>query len=171
MTYSIRLFCEADAPRLAALTHAAITAIGPHSYSPAQVAAWANRHQTAERFVTRAANGVQVWVAIDATNDPAGYALLEVDEHSHGHLDMLYCHPDHTRRGLANRLLASAESNACKAGIARLYTEASELARPAFERAGYVVMHRRDFDIGSAGQPIPIHNYAMEKLLDRAAPA
>ena len=166
MTYAIRPFCKNDAPRLAALTLAAITEIGPNSYSSAQIAAWANRHQTAERFVVRAAQGAQVWVAINATDEPVGYALLEVDENNHGHLDMLYCHPDHTRRGLANQLLTSAEINARSAGIARLYTEASELARPAFERAGYAVMHRRDFDIGTAQMPIPIHNYAMEKLLD-----
>lgn len=166
MSYSLRPFRDTDAPRLAEITRAAITAIGPHGYSPAQVAAWTNRHLTADRFVTRAAAGALIWVAEDATGQPVAYALLEVDEHGEGHLDMLYCHPDHTRRGLADQLLASAEAHARTTRIVRLYTEASELARSAFERAGYAVTHRRDFDIGSAQQPVPIHNYAMEKLLD-----
>jgi putative acetyltransferase len=85
------------------------------------------------------------------------YSVLEPD----GHLDRLYSHPEHTRRGLAGRLLAAAEEDARALGLARLFTEASILARPSFERAGYVVTHRRDFEIDG----VPIHNYAMEKLL------
>jgi putative acetyltransferase len=77
-------------------------------------------------------------------------------------LDHLYCHPLHTRRGLADKLLNEAEKIARKHGNARLYTEASELARASFERAGYAVTHKRDFDLGG----VPIHNYAMEKALD-----
>ncbi|MBB3032974.1 hypothetical protein [Alteriqipengyuania lutimaris] len=55
-------------------------------------------------------------------------------------------------------------------GATRLYTEASELARPAFERAGYHgaferagyhVSHRRDFEVDG----VAIHNFAMEKVL------
>jgi putative acetyltransferase len=40
--------------------------------------------------------------------------------------------------------------------LARMLTEASELARPVFARAGYRLLHRRD---------VPIHNCAMEKHL------
>ena len=50
--------------------------------------------------------------------------------------------------------------------MSRLYTEASELARPAFERAGYVMQHPRDFTIEHDGREVAIHNYAMEKPLD-----
>lgn len=74
---------------------------------------------------------------------------------------MLYCHPDHTRRGLADELLGHAEAYARSLGLSRLFTEASELARPAFERAGYKRQHRRDFEI----EGVPIHNYAMQKFL------
>lgn len=98
-----------------------------------------------------------IFVACDTGDEPRAYALLEPD----GHLDMLYCHPDHTRKGLANELLAHAEMVAHSEGMKRLFTEASELARPAFERAGYAVMHRRDFEVDG----VPIHNYAMEKML------
>ncbi len=74
---------------------------------------------------------------------------------------MLYCHPDHTRKGLADRLLEQAETHARSEQIAMLFTEASELARPAFERAGYSVKERREFEI----EGVAIHNYAMEKSL------
>lgn len=96
-----------------------------------------------------------------AVDLPRAYALLEPD----GHIDMLYCHPDYSGNGLAGRLLVEAEDRARAAGILRLYTEASELARPVFERAGFTILNRHDFIIGPESTPVAIHNYAMEKHL------
>ncbi|WP_299192443.1 GNAT family N-acetyltransferase [uncultured Erythrobacter sp.] len=158
MAYTIRPFREEDAPALAALTLAAIRAVGAHGYSPEQVEVWASRHPGPERFLERALSGHRIFVAADVEDQAVAYTLLEGD----GHLDMLYCHPDHTRQGLADELLAHAEQDARSHEMTRLYTEASELARPAFERAGYSVTHRRDFEI----EGVAIHNYAMEKPLD-----
>jgi len=162
MTYTIRDFCEEDAPALAAITLAAIRAVGAHGYSPQQVEAWAARHPDAERFVERVRVGHRIFIAVDESGEATAYSLLEPD----GHLDMLYCHPDHTRRGLADRLLAHAENEARSLGVTRLYTEASELARASFERSGYVMTHRRDFEITHDGVSVEIHNYAMEKPLN-----
>ncbi|MEL6876730.1 MAG: GNAT family N-acetyltransferase [Pseudomonadota bacterium] len=161
MDYALRLYRDDDAERLAKIMRAAILSIGPRAYTAEQVAAWAGRAPGGERFRTRVAEGAMIFVAADHSNEAVAYSLLEVDQAQEGHLDHLYCHPDHTRLGLAEKLLASAEQHARSVGVTRLYTEASELARPAFERAGYVVEHRRDFEIDS----VPIHNYAMEKRL------
>jgi len=171
--YGLRLYQEGDARWLAQITLAAIRSVGARRYTAAQVEAWAARHPSPDRFEARAANGAHIQVAIAGIALPVAYALLEKDEVSSGqapqsadaHLDMLYCHPDHTRKGLADALLAGAEDRAREWGCARLYTEASELARPAFERAGYTVEHRRDFTIESESGPVAIHNYAMEKRL------
>ncbi len=158
MEYVIRPWRDDDAEALSALALAAIREVGARAYAPDQVAAWAARHPGPAMYRERAANGHAIFVAADRSDVPVAYAVLEPD----GHLDRLYNHPDHTRRGLAQRLLAVAEEHALGSGLTRLYTEASELARPAFERAGYAVMHRRDFEIDG----VPIHNYAMEKILD-----
>jgi putative acetyltransferase len=37
------------------------------------------------------------------------------------------------------------------AQITCLFTKASELARPVFKRAGYTLLHRRDFAIAHGG--------------------
>ncbi|MFL0356701.1 GNAT family N-acetyltransferase [Erythrobacter sp. GH1-10] len=158
MAYAIRPFQEEDAPALADLTLTAIRSIGRHRYTAEQVDKWAARHPGPERFVQRARKGAHILVAVEVDGRAVAYSLLEPD----GHLDMLYCHPDHTRRRLADELLAASEQLARSKSMPRLYTEASELARPAFERAGYEVKHRRDFEIDG----VPIHNYAMEKPLD-----
>lgn len=161
MAYSIRLYRDSDAEQLSQIALAAITAIGSHAYTPEQVRAWSGRHGGAQMYRRRAAEGHIIFVAADSDDVAVAYALLEPD----GHLDRLYNHPDHTRRGLASQLLAQAERHARAAGLTRLFTEASELARPAFERAGYAVQHRRDFEIEHDGTAVTIHNYAMEKLL------
>ncbi len=161
MAVTIRPFRESDAEALAALTEASIRSIGSRAYSPEQIAAWVAPHPVPERFRARARAGSDYLIAVDTGDRPLAYALLEPD----GHLDMLYCHPDHAGRGLALQVLAAAEHHARDAGVARLYTEASELARPVFARAGYVLLHRRDFTIGPKDAAVPIHNYAMEKRL------
>lgn len=161
MAYVIRPFRAEDAQALADITLAAIHSVCAAAYSSAQVEAWASRHPGAERLRNRAEGGALLFVATDDADQPVAYSLLESD----GHLDMLYCHPDHTRRGLADELLAAAEERARDSGLDRLFTEASDLARPTFERAGYVVKHRRDFEIEGPNGSVPIHNYAMEKRL------
>lgn len=161
MDHAVRLFRDTDAEAVAGLTGAAIRTIGARAYSHEQVAAWAARHPGPERFLASAAKGDTIILAVNAEDTPIAYTLLEPD----GHLDMLYCHPDHAGRGLAMRLLAEAEKRAIADGIERLFTEASELARPVFERVGYRLMHRRDFTIAHEGRDVPIHNYAMERRL------
>ncbi len=96
-------------------------------------------------------------VAADEDNRPVAYALLERD----GHVDHPYCHPDHTRLGLADLLLEEAEVIARHWDIKRLHTEASDLARPAFKRVGYEVTHKREFEIDG----VPIDNWVTEKTL------
>lgn len=155
MDYRIRTYRDDDAELLSAICHAAIQQIGPSAYSAEQIAAWLARHPGPGRYRERAAMGHTILVAVDADDTPVAYALLEQD----GHLDHLYNHPAHTRVGLAARLLDAALEYARENGIARLYTEASDLARPSFEKAGYTVTSKREFEIDG----VPIYNWAMER--------
>jgi putative acetyltransferase len=105
VAYAIRPYRDGDAETVAAVCAAAIEAIGPRAYSAEQVAAWRARHPGPQRYQDVIANGAEIIVAANDQDRPVAYALLERD----GHLDHLYCHPDHTRRGLADLLLAEAE--------------------------------------------------------------
>lgn len=135
----------------------AIAEIGPRAYSPEQVAAWRSRHPGAASYRERVAAADAIMVAVDNRDRPVGYVLVQTD----GHVDHLYLHPHHTRRGLAERLLDAAETFARSQSAERLFSEASDLARPVFERAGYKMTHRRDLSIDG----VAIHNWAMEKPL------
>lgn len=159
---SIRIFRPEDAAAVAQITSAAIRQTATSAYSAEQVAAWASVEPDAARFLERVAGGALILVAVEAPEDtPLAYTLIEPD----GHLDMLYCHPAQGGRGLARQLLEAAAAGALARGLDRLFTKASELARTVFERAGYSLLHRRDFTIPFEGREVAIHNYAMEKRL------
>ncbi|MCP5396868.1 MAG: GNAT family N-acetyltransferase [Sphingomonadaceae bacterium] len=154
-TYTIRRFHPGDEQSLSHIMRSAIEQIGPRGYSQQQIEAWAARAHPAQRYLDRAGRGDVVILALDGAAQPVAYSLVEPD----GHVDHLYCDPAHAGRGLGKRLLSEVDAVAKELGLTRLYTEASELARPVFERAGYTVTTRRDFDIDG----VAIHNYAMEK--------
>lgn len=160
MDYATRPARPEDGPALTALTIAAIRETARAAYSPEQIDAWSARIAQSAR-ISGAFPGDLVRVAVDAADQPVAYSVLEAG----GHLDMLYCHPDHGGRGLGGRLLAEAELAARAMEVTRLFTEASELARPVFERAGYLLVERRDFAIPFEGREVAIHNYAMDKRL------
>ena len=161
MSPLIRPFQPEDAPALTEATVAAIAVIGPRAYGIEQVLVWAAHHPGPVRFTEGAARGEVILVALADDGTPAAYAILQPE----GHLDMLYCHPDHSGRGLGSALLAAMDGEARKLGLSRITTEASEISQPVFARAGYALLHRRDFTMTLGPEAIPMHNYAMVKTL------
>lgn len=152
----IRPFRPADAPVLAAQYHASVHGAGGRYYTPAQLAAWSPAPADPARYLRQAAGRIFL-VAEDAGGTVIGYGDLEPD----GHIDHLYCHPDAIGTGVGAALYAALEQAARRAGIARLFVEASENARPLFERRGFTVDARNDFERNG----VAIHNYRMSKDL------
>ena len=146
-----------DAARLEEIFRAAILQLGSRDYSAAQVAVWSGARVTAERLHEMYSDGRATFIAVGEADTPIAFSDLEAD----GHVDMLYCHPDHAGRGVASALLAAIEAAARQSGITRLHTEASETARPVFARAGYADVLRRPLEIDG----VALHNWKMEKLL------
>lgn len=156
MRYAIRPIAEGEEPAVEAVMLTSIKSLGLRDYSPEQIAAWAARAENF-RVAPRVANGAVVLVAAEGGGGPVAYALIERD----GHFDHLYSHPDHAGNGVGTRLIEAVEELALSWGLDRLFTEASELARPVFARAGYQELHRRDLKIDG----VAIHNFAMKKRL------
>ncbi len=153
--YSIRPFETRDAPILTEVFIDAVRGGGARDYDLAQVGVWASSAPSPQRFEDRAQAGDLIWVAVEGSDQPLAYGILEVD----GHLDHLYCRSDRTGTGLAAALYDHIEREARALGLTDLFTEASEAARRLFLRKGFVVVHRRDFEL----QGVAIHNYRMEK--------
>lgn len=154
---TIRAYRTGDAPKLATLFFRSVREAGLKDYSQAQVEVWAPEASDPARFAARAEDGRTTLIVVDGDDEPVAFGDLEAD----GHIDLLYCHPDAVGTGVASRLADELEAVARRAGMTRLYTEASEAARRLFLRKGFRIVERRDFEL----QGVAIHNYAMEKDL------
>ena len=154
--FLIRDYRPDDAAALMAVFRAAVRIGARKDYTEAQVKAWAPDVMDFARWSDRL-EGRVTWVA-EIDGAPVGFTDLEPD----GHLDMLYVHPDHHRRGVARALLAQAAAEAQKLGVTRLYTEASLTARRPFQKCGYRVIAPQTVVFN--GQSFV--NFRMEKVLD-----
>ena len=152
---SIRDYRDGDAPILSNLYRRSVEGLGARAYSPEQIAVWAGLAPSADRLTTLMADGRRRRVA-ELGGEIAGFADIEAD----GHVHFLYADPQ-TGRGVGSALLRDAEAIARTTGATRLHAEASEVARPVFEKAGYRVVERRDFEVDG----VAIHNWAVEKAL------
>lgn len=152
----IRNFRPQDAEALADLFHASVREIGIRGYTAEQVAAWSPARPDPARYL-RQAEGRTFLVAVNDDGEPIGYGDVELD----GHIDHLFCRPDVVGTGVGSAILRELELSARSSGIAMLYVEASEVARPLFERKGFTVERRREFD----RHGVTMHNYRMTKDL------
>ncbi|MFA5988619.1 MAG: GNAT family N-acetyltransferase [Sphingomonas sp.] len=153
----IRPFMPADAPALAILFHASVHHGANWVYSREQLAAWSPTPPNPENYIQRAADRRVFLVAVDELGEPLAYGDLAAN----GHVDHLYCRPDRIGTGVASALYDDLERAALEQGLAALSADASEAARPLFERKGFKVDVRQEITVSA----IAIHNYRMTKRL------
>jgi len=130
----IRRYTLSDAEALAALYRDAARTLGRQAYSEAQTRVWARYPEDIEAFRATLAAGVTL-CAVDGDVIAAFGQLNPMD-----HVAFLYCAPAHARKGYASALLERLESHARQSGAGVLQVEASRVARPLFERQGFVVV-------------------------------
>lgn len=157
LNFTIRPYTAADATQLARLYFDSARNLGLRRYSAEQVAAWAPEPASAEGVHKRALDGRLTLVACGANGVVFAYGDLEQD----GHIDHLYAHPDASGQGVAGAVLRALIAAVEVFKMLELRVEASELARGLFERTGFAVIGRRDFEVNG----VPIHNYAMSRLV------
>ncbi|MEM8489090.1 MAG: GNAT family N-acetyltransferase [Bacteroidota bacterium] len=145
-----------DAVALSSLFYRSVKHLGVRKYSDEQVEAWASQTPTPGRMHRMGHDGRLRLVAI-VRQQIVVYCDLEQD----GHIDHLYAAPEVAGQGYASHLYETLEAEALQLGIKKLVTEASEVAKPFFERKGFDVQQRRELQLGG----VAIHNYAMTKAL------
>ena len=133
----MRPYRAEDAAATLEIYERAVHRTGAVSYSPEQLTAWAPLNRDADGRAEwgrrRAAAETVVAVAADRI---AGFSDL-VDGTL---LDMLFVDPSFGRRGVGSRLIQSVVALAEAAGSPFLEAHASLVARPVFERNGFVVI-------------------------------
>ncbi len=110
----IRPFRDGDAKDLAAMIPLSIKSTTPEFYTEEQTAKWASLVPDADRLITRCQDGRRAFVACVETGQAVAYSELEAN----GHLDFLYCHPDHIGKGVASALYDQLEKTAQRLNLA-----------------------------------------------------
>lgn len=130
----IRRFRETDAAATARVFYDSIHNATRAFYDAAQRQAWAPRIPDTDAWRAR----IAPQIAFVAERDGAviGFMTLRSD----GHLDLAFVAPDTVGQGVAKALYDAILAAAFAAGMRRLTTEASLLARPFFARQGWTVL-------------------------------
>jgi putative acetyltransferase len=155
----IRPFRIQDAAALADVMFASVHQAALRDHTPEQVAAWLPERPAVASMAGRASDGRFTLVACADDGRVVGYIDLEQD----GHIDHFYCMPEAVGCGVGAKLYDAVERVAEICGLHKLFVEASEAARRLFEKKGFVLNDRCEWEL----RGVLIHNYAMSKDLVR----
>jgi putative acetyltransferase len=155
MKASLRPFLKEDAAMLAEIMCASIEELTQADYDQDQRLAWISMLEDGDAFVKRLSEQLTILAIVEG--ETVGFASLRGKDE----LDLLYVHPDVAREGIGGMLVDALEKLAGARGATSMLTNASETARPFFEKRGYVAQSRNTVMIG--GEWLP--NTAMRKDL------
>ncbi len=152
----IRNYTPEHTKEIVELFYSAVHAIDSTIYSDKQKQAWAPIPPDYDQWCLRLARNKTYLAIID--HKVAGFIVLERS----GHIDCIFTHPEHEGKGVACLLYSNIEIFAKARNMEGLSIEASIVAKPFFERRGFVVQHKNRVE--KSGQILI--NFSMEKLLD-----
>lgn len=128
---SLRPYVPADARRCAGIFRAAIEELATDDYDADQREAWASRADDEAAFAKSLASMLTLIAVIDG--EAAGFASLKGADV----IEMLFVAPDLARSGAATALVDALTKLAAARGAKRLTVEASETAKPLFDKLGF----------------------------------
>ena len=138
---AMRPMLPTDVPFLAEIFRASIEDLTADDYSAGQQEAWASAADDEEAFSKSLEKGLTL-VALTG-GGPVGFISLQKG----GLIDQLYVHPAVARTGVASALVEAIEKLAAARGVATLATDASDTAKPLFEKRGFVAERRNTIEI------------------------
>ena len=153
---ALRPFLPTDAPLLAQIFRDAIAELAGEDYDEAQLAAWIGCADDETRFAQQLAASLVIVATIEG--GPVGFVSLKGSDH----IDMLYVHPAVAHEGIGTMLCDAIEKLARARGATRLSVDASDTARPLFDKRGFKALHRQTVALGAEW----LGNTRMEKQFD-----
>jgi putative acetyltransferase len=133
---SLRPYLPADARRCAEIFRSSIDELAADDYDEDQREAWASRADDEQAFGARLKEALTLLALIDGS--VAGFASLKGAEE----IDMLFVDPEFARQGAGLALIEALTKLAQARGAKRLTVEASDVAKPLFERQGFTSQRR-----------------------------
>ena len=158
---ALRPYVPADARRCAEIFRLSIEELAAEDYDAEQREAWASRADDEEAFGARLSGALTLLAVIDGA--VAGFASLKGGDE----IDMLFVDPEFARQGVGRALVDALTRLASARGAKRLTTEASDVARPLFERQGFAAQKRNLVRMGDQW----LANTTMTKTLGADAAA
>jgi len=152
----IRPYRDSDLDAVVELFTASVHELAAGHYDARQREAWAPRPWDATAWRTRLSHLVTL-VAEDGASRLAGFVACT----DTGHVDLLFVAPSHHGRGVARRLYERAEDALAARGVTELTTAASRVARPFFERQGFVATDEEEVTV----RGVRLHRFPMAKRL------
>jgi putative acetyltransferase len=139
---ALRPYVPADARRCAEIFRASIEELAAEDYGEEQREAWAAKADDEQAFGARLAEALTLLAMIDGAI--AGFASLKGADF----IDMLFVEPEFARQGVGRTLVDALTRLAQARGAKSLTTEASDVAKPLFERQGFTAQKRNLVRIG-----------------------
>lgn len=131
-----------DLPLLADMFVASVMELGADDYGEEELAAWASAAEDEEAFGQRLKPMLTLIAFLDG--EPAGFVSLK----GNSAVDMLYVAPDRAGQGVGTALVKAIEALAVGRGAKMLSADASDMAKPLFEKLGFVAQRRNTVDLG-----------------------
>ena len=139
---SLRPYVPADARRCAEIFRTAIEELAADDYDAEQREAWASRADDEAAFGKGLAAMLTLIAVVEG--EAAGFASLKGADVIH----MLYVAPEYARLGAAAALVDALTKLAGARGAKRLTVEASETAKPLFDKLGFAAQSRNVVEVG-----------------------
>jgi putative acetyltransferase len=151
----IRPYRDTDAGPTLEVFYRAVRQTAARDYTDEQIGAWAAPPPSIREWGSRRA-ATNTWVA-EIHGSVVGFTDLDAT----GYIDMMYIDPDHTRQGIAARLLEHLVGIAATAHLEVLTVNASITARPFFARHGFTVIAEQS----PQRHGVHLTNYRMQRPL------
>ena len=142
MSVSLRPYVSADARRCADIFRSSIEELAAEDYDADQREAWASAADDEVAFAARLVGALTLIAVIDGA--AAGFASLKGGDV----IDMLYVDPEFAGQRAGRALVDALTKLAAARGAKRLTAEASEGAKPLFERLGFTAEKRNLVRVG-----------------------
>jgi putative acetyltransferase len=139
---SLRPYLPADARRCAEIFRSSIEELAADDYDEDQREAWVSRADDEQAFSARLGEALTLLAVIDGA--VAGFASLKGPDQ----IDMLFVGPEFARQGAGRALIEALTKLAQARGAKRLSVEASDVAKPLFERQGFTSQQRNLVRVG-----------------------
>ncbi|PNG27282.1 GNAT family N-acetyltransferase [Methylocella silvestris] len=156
---SLRPYLAADLPLLYEIRLSAIEELTADDYDDSQRRAWAEAASDEDVLEKILKGGLSIVALRDGA--AVGFAVLTGNR-----IDQLYVHPAVARTGVADALLDAIEKLAAARKLTALEVDASDTAKPLFDKRGYVAQRRNTVAYEDAW----LGNTRMKKALPAGPP-